>query len=296
MTDSACRGATKCGKPTAWRAGCRGPACRRAHNEETNRYRGLRGEQLATVKRALQAGQTPEEAASVAGVRMGQITQRAQRDPELAQLLALRGRYTLPLRARAQQASYLAALLIEGGNPDAAAIAAAVPAQRLATWRQDPLFASAAAAVAALATGAGPAQPALATEEKESFLRALRSTGDPAKAAASLGVPLEVYEAVRRSDPAWAARWYATLYPRGKAPRWRGGYQSRTRDDLPEIDTGLLTQLWADPDLTVRDIAACLDTDTVQVWRAAESILLPRKNGSASEDDKDDEDDEALLP
>lgn len=149
-----CAAGKACGTPSGWRAGGRCGRCRTAHNEETNRYRGLRGDRLRSVTDALAGGRSIEEAAALAGCRTSSIRARARWDPELAQLLARRGTARRGETSPGRQGAYFAALLASGGNRRAAAEACGLSDDRLAAWRSaDSLFREAEVAIRALARG-----------------------------------------------------------------------------------------------------------------------------------------------
>lgn len=149
-----CVAGKMCGTPSGWRRGGRCVRCRIAHNDETNKYRGLRGDQLRAVVEALADGRSLEEAGVLAGCRVSSIRARARRDPELAQLLA-RGEGVRQNKASAdRQGAYFAALLASGGSWRVAAEACGLSDARLEVWRSaDSLFREAEVAVRALARG-----------------------------------------------------------------------------------------------------------------------------------------------
>lgn len=109
---------TSCGTAYGWRQRGRCPRCRTAHNEETNRYRGITAEQRATVLALLRTGRNAKEAAAAIGRTPRSLSARAVRDGELR--AALDGS-SVAEQVVAHLGDYLAALTRTGGNRSAAA-------------------------------------------------------------------------------------------------------------------------------------------------------------------------------
>jgi hypothetical protein len=160
-------GTRGCGTPTGWRKGGRCPACRNAHNDDTQRRRGLTSEQRQQVLTALRNGVPYQEAAAAIGRKPGALTVIARRDPELAAALgtvpdsacdpermvasALAG---IPESKLGRQASYIAALITNGGDDRAATVTAGIHRNLPALWaRTDPLFAQTEEAARRLGAG-----------------------------------------------------------------------------------------------------------------------------------------------
>ncbi|MGP3979449.1 hypothetical protein ACTWQF_36670 [Streptomyces sp. 8N114] len=105
-----------------------------AHNAETNRYRGLRPADRATVLEQLRAGATPHEAAEIVGKTARALGQAADGDGELR--AALDG-HPPGVQVLARQLDYLAALVRCAGDEEVAARALGLPGDALAQWRSD---------------------------------------------------------------------------------------------------------------------------------------------------------------
>jgi transposase len=112
--------------------------CRLAHNDDTNRRRGLTDTERSDFLAVLRAGKTVEEAAEEVGVTTVALVQAARRDGELR--AALDG-MPVEVQAAARRAEWLAALVRCGGNQALAESQAGLRRGTAANWRRlDPEF------------------------------------------------------------------------------------------------------------------------------------------------------------
>lgn len=148
MTAASCKApAASCGTPAGWRAGGRCVRCRLAHNNDTNRRRGLPRAERHTFLTMLRCGKSVEEAAETAGVTVSTLVQAARRDGELR--AALDG-MPIGVQSAAQRAEFLAALVRCGGNQRLAEAQAGLSRSTAHNWRQDdPAFDAAVGAILA---------------------------------------------------------------------------------------------------------------------------------------------------
>lgn len=255
---------TSCGSAAGWRAGGRCPRCRAAHNDETNRYRGITAAQRAEVLALLRAGTSPEEAAAAIGRPVQSLSGAAVRDGELR--AALDGEP--PERQRvARLGDYLAALTHAGGNKAAAIRRIGVPRTTVEQWLEDPRFAAVEKALLAWLASAAIRPRTRITHAALGQAAALLEQGSSITAAAKA---VGTTDMTLRKHAARHERLRTALAERPPSPR---GFPS----GLAEVRERLAA-LWADEELTVSQIAAALRVghSTVHRW-AAQAGLPPRQ-------------------
>jgi DNA-binding CsgD family transcriptional regulator/predicted transcriptional regulator len=241
-----------CGSPAGWRKGGRCPRCRAAHNEETNRYRGLRPEERTEVLRLLRAGITSQEAAAAVGKTATALSASAGRDGELR--AALDGA-PIAQQRMARLGDYLSALTRHRGDAEAAMAAIGASSEEAEQWAALPGYGRVEAALQVMLRGIGSVK--IRTKDAEEFA-AMWEAGIPSAAIAEqLGVTLS---AVRGRAA------YMGL-PLRQAPK-----QRVTEEQRREI-----ARLWPDERLSVREIAERLEVSPASVRMHARDMGLPRR-------------------
>lgn len=257
-----CAAGSACGTGTGWRRGGRCPGCRRSHNEETNRYRGLSDDRVALIKEQLRAGVGLQAAAEAAGCRQGSVTKRADRDGELAALLAVEGTAD---RTWINKAVFLAALMACGGVRQRAAERVGVSHTAVMHWKRDPLFAAASDAVAALA--ASRAQSATA-QTFEKFMAEVQAGATLAQAALKCGLSgATLRKFAMRNET--LARWWEDAR-KESFRRASARHPARKR-----LDEQRVRELWGDHSLGVHAIAAELGVSYPTLNKWARNLELP---------------------
>jgi transposase len=263
-----CVAATRgCGSPSGWRQGGRCPACRAAHNADTNRRRNLgtlSDTERQIVLGALRQGQKLDEAAVLTGRTPSSLTRQAAVDSELR--LALEGA-PLPVQRVARQGDYLAALTRHEGDPASAVRELLVGESLLASWRKEPAFTAAEQAVRTLAGNSAKRPKVRITKEMaEQAANVLYEGGTITEAARRIGSSQQALRRVAHLHPPLAA----ALPP--VQPNLAKGGKKRAA-----VNEARLRELWADDALTQDEIARALGVRYTTVYRWAKDLGLPRR-------------------
>lgn len=256
------------GTASGWRSGCRCPKCRRAHNREVNQYRQMSAEQRAEVLHLLRAGRTVEEAAAAIGKTPGSLANAARKDSELR--LALDGE-PLERQHAARKGDFLAALTRNGGNRAAAAHEIGLSPDTATAWERDSTaFTAAVNAVLAWLAQDKARRPrvVVTTTMLDKAADLMEAGASMAQAAATVG--LRDQGALRRN---------ATRHPRLAALLPEVDTKKGRRAGVLSADTrarqARLRKLWAQPDMTLQQIAAELEVSHSTVYRWTRTLRLP---------------------
>jgi transposase len=251
---------SSCGSASGWRKGGRCPRCRAAHNEETNRYRGLRPAERTEVLRLLRAGKTAQEAAEAIGKTAASLSAAAARDGELR--TALDG---LPVERQvvARLGDYLAALTRTGGNRTAAARQVGIPSSSIVSASENPHFAAAEKGVLDWITEAGARPRSRVTDAMLDKAATLMEQGSTIYAAAkAVGTTTSTLRHCTSRNERLAVAFEAR---RGK----RGNPSGLTPETAER-----LRKLWEDETLTVAQIAQELGVSIGTVYGWAKKLEL----------------------
>lgn len=158
MSDKDCAAKHRgCGTRDGWRRGGRCVRCRRAHNRDSRRHRGLSPEERQDLLAALRAGLSPEDAARTVGRSTRALQVMSVRDGELR--AAMDGE-PLVLQRLARRGDFIGAMIRYGGNRSEAAREIGEHESVTHQWvATDPQFAAVVNAVVEWVTSTGLPSP-----------------------------------------------------------------------------------------------------------------------------------------